>query len=608
MTKDVEPQPADPAARPGQPDPVDGPSGQEAHRSDGIRETIESIVVAFILAFVFRAFVVEAFVIPTGSMAPSLYGQHGQYRCQTCQYPFAYGVRESVRLPHGNGQNGTLAIRGGFTVQCPNCGWTELDNKLNSSEETRVVSNSGDRILVLKWPYDIGGGILGPQRWDVVVFKDPQDGETNFIKRLLGLPGEVLEIINGDIYAAPLEDVPKDIIETLMEPPRARSGRPIDRLTQEQHARLAKALKIQRKTKTAQESLWLIHYDHDYIPDPAKSSGNRLFPRWQPRGEAVAAWDVSTPRVSFQPDDNREHWLDLSGKPIQDTYGYNSVNRRNSRQGPCSVGDVRLRFVLFPGFVETDRELGPGRDAAERYLVLSLSKGQDEFWATIWADGTVELAKSGRDDIRVPLRTARIAPLRPDAPLSIELENLDYRITLRVDDIEILATDEDSYHPPVLGKLLSSSHQNGGRANRAKVAIGAKGLPLELRHLNVHRDVFYRSTDVVLDRGNPLKNKINDYAGYPGWGTAGNPILLRDDPPDYFCCGDNSPQSKDSRLWWEVCPMLEEREGEERYQYGTVPGDQMIGRAFFVYWPGGLRFLKETPAVIPNVGRMRIIR
>jgi hypothetical protein len=144
--------------------------------------------------------------------------------------------------------------------------------------------------------------------------------------------------------------------------------------------------------------------------------------------------------------------------------------------------------------------------------------------------------------------------------------------------------------------------------NKAEVAVGARNLPLEIRHLTVHRDVFYRSSDVLLDRGNPLKNKSNDYAGYPGWGTAGNPILLREDPANYFCCGDNSPQSKDSRLWWEVCPMLEARQGDEAYRYGTVPGDQMIGRAFFVYWPGGLRFLKETPAVIPNVGRMRIIR
>ena len=37
-----------------------------------MRETIESIVVAFLLAFLFRTFEAEPFVIPTGSMAPTL--------------------------------------------------------------------------------------------------------------------------------------------------------------------------------------------------------------------------------------------------------------------------------------------------------------------------------------------------------------------------------------------------------------------------------------------------------------------------------------------------------------------------------------------------------
>lgn len=42
----------------------------------GIIENLQSLVVAFVLAMVFRGFVVEGFVIPTGSMAPTLLGQH----------------------------------------------------------------------------------------------------------------------------------------------------------------------------------------------------------------------------------------------------------------------------------------------------------------------------------------------------------------------------------------------------------------------------------------------------------------------------------------------------------------------------------------------------
>ena len=41
---------------------------------ESTRDTIESILFAFVLAFMFRTFEAEAFVIPTGSMAPTLYG------------------------------------------------------------------------------------------------------------------------------------------------------------------------------------------------------------------------------------------------------------------------------------------------------------------------------------------------------------------------------------------------------------------------------------------------------------------------------------------------------------------------------------------------------
>ena len=43
---------------------------------DSKRETVESVAMAIILAFMFRAFIVEAFVIPTGSMATTLQGRH----------------------------------------------------------------------------------------------------------------------------------------------------------------------------------------------------------------------------------------------------------------------------------------------------------------------------------------------------------------------------------------------------------------------------------------------------------------------------------------------------------------------------------------------------
>src|SRR5262245_15435056 len=56
------------------------------------RETVESIVVAVILAFLFRGFVAEAFVIPTGSMAPTLQGRHMDVICSECGHQYRTGA------------------------------------------------------------------------------------------------------------------------------------------------------------------------------------------------------------------------------------------------------------------------------------------------------------------------------------------------------------------------------------------------------------------------------------------------------------------------------------------------------------------------------------
>ena len=53
-------------------------------RDIGVRETIESVIVAIVLALMFRAYEAEAFIIPTGSMAPALQGQHMDVVCEEC--------------------------------------------------------------------------------------------------------------------------------------------------------------------------------------------------------------------------------------------------------------------------------------------------------------------------------------------------------------------------------------------------------------------------------------------------------------------------------------------------------------------------------------------
>ena len=72
----------------------------------------------------------------------------------------------------------------------------------------------GDRLFVSKYSYGYSrhsfpfspkifdGRIFKkkPKRGDVVVFKTPADNRTDYIKRLIGLPGDVLQIIEGDLY------------------------------------------------------------------------------------------------------------------------------------------------------------------------------------------------------------------------------------------------------------------------------------------------------------------------------------------------------------------------------------------------------------------------
>ena len=92
------------------PDTTELSSGRRGLLS--VKDTIESIVVAFILAFVFRAFVAEAFVIPTGSMAPNLYGIHRMQTCTACGTEYAYGFSPMA--------GGGLQPPG--QLVCPNCG------------------------------------------------------------------------------------------------------------------------------------------------------------------------------------------------------------------------------------------------------------------------------------------------------------------------------------------------------------------------------------------------------------------------------------------------------------------------------------------------------
>jgi signal peptidase I len=81
------------------------------------------------------------------------------------------------------------------------------------SESMLPLLQVGDDLVVAKWPYGwsrhsfplslapFSGRMLGrlPTRGDVVVFKTPADGQTNYIKRVIGLPGDRVAMRRGEL-------------------------------------------------------------------------------------------------------------------------------------------------------------------------------------------------------------------------------------------------------------------------------------------------------------------------------------------------------------------------------------------------------------------------
>ncbi len=242
MTEEKEPtgKPEEPGPPPAAPETAESPGPQAGNKKDKkkdkegswVRENIEAIIVAIVLALIIREFAMEAFVIPTGSMAPTLFGEHTEITCPNCSRRFAIdnpnkspsfekAYRCSAECPRcksrgtvylyaneysesseavcqncGNRwivetpESGRTVMAKRIALICPNCDF-EFKRDITPSDVT-----GGHKILVNK----AGLLVRDPKRWDVIVFKYPEDTTKNYIKRLIGLPGEKLQAKDGDIY------------------------------------------------------------------------------------------------------------------------------------------------------------------------------------------------------------------------------------------------------------------------------------------------------------------------------------------------------------------------------------------------------------------------
>ncbi len=113
------------------------------------REYTEAILIALLLALLIRTFIIQAFKIPSGSMENTLLiGDH------ILVSKFAYGTHIPNEIPFLN------------------------------------VKLFDDIILFSS----------NPERGDIIVFKFPKDESRDFIKRVIGLPGDLLEVRRQKVY------------------------------------------------------------------------------------------------------------------------------------------------------------------------------------------------------------------------------------------------------------------------------------------------------------------------------------------------------------------------------------------------------------------------
>src|ERR1043166_1992825 len=104
-----------PMTAPPPPAPAADPKAKDKKKDeprDSMREIWETIVFVVVLVLMLKTFVAEAFVIPTGSMAETLYGYQRMVTCKKCQHVFPVNCSYEVDGEQRGYVNGCT---------CPNC-------------------------------------------------------------------------------------------------------------------------------------------------------------------------------------------------------------------------------------------------------------------------------------------------------------------------------------------------------------------------------------------------------------------------------------------------------------------------------------------------------
>lgn len=553
---------------------------------DPFREALDTVVFVVVLVFLLKQFVVEAFVIPTGSMAETLYGYQKEIRCAECGHDFA--LNSSVEVDPQD-ERDRRYVQG---YCCPNCRY-KYDFKDDERLAGKVPYNaSGDRVLVNKWEYHA----FAPERGDVVVFKFPEKPQTqfsaqNYIKRMWGLGGETLAIWRGDLYITtdltypadkrneegdllyPRPDRKEDLWKgNPMQGPDYRYTNAREALELFESSKQAgfpadkPGFKLVRKTDRQLNEMKRLVYDNDH--QSQYLAGKNVPPRWTPVERDSWLTDNPTMPKVFTHKAGTLSWI---------KYRHIIVDDFDSLAGPASRPDIKptvvdnflgyngevgstRNFVLDRGFSEDHKfwvgdlivECRAKLGEANAEVVLELGKGPNRFQAR-FASGEVSLIRTGP---MLPGEKAEIGKQKTKitsaGSYTLRFANVDGQLSVWVDGRKIDFGTTAHYSPVVPTQVHPNDlkHEGWTEADRTEpVKIGASG-NVELSKLKIWRDTYfinrpYASTNDVLAT-------VDTYFVHPG---------------HYLCLGDNSAQSSDSRVW------------------GVVPERLMLGKASFVFFP-----------------------
>ena len=405
-------------ASPGHPEPVASPRSAELAVPAVGRQVIEFLVLLVAGIILVRYFVAEAYVVPTGSMAPTILGFHWEVECPNCHARFAVGMDETGRLI-------------GRPV-CPNCGQDGLDSSVG-------VAASGDRLLVQKFLYDI----RPPRRWEVAVFQSPIEPSQAYVKRVVALPGELVQIVAGDVWV---------------------NG------------------SIARKTLEECRATRIPVFDNQFQPRDAER-----FPRWTFRADharrfQTTGWEAKGTGFVHKPtaatasgmDWLEYHHWDPDGAaygPIRDSYPYNGGIQR----GEHVVRDLLFQFRLT---ARADASL----------VTIQFLHGSDRFLIDLPVDGkgTVGVTRNGRVlTANNPRAGLRSSPTTRPVWASVEVGVIDHRISVALDGHPLF--DAIDYEAPGPATLSSPS----------PVAIGVTNGTIEVQDLRLSRDIYYTGESFV---------------------------------------------------------------------------------------------------------------